>query len=52
MKIRPVKEELFRADGQTDMKKPTVAIRNFANALKYRILSSMWVIWALDSVYL
>jgi hypothetical protein len=34
MKIRPVGAELSRADGQTDMKKLTVAFRNFANAPK------------------
>jgi hypothetical protein len=38
MNIRPVGAELFHADrhtnGQTDMTKPTVAFRNFANAPK------------------
>jgi hypothetical protein len=38
MKIRTVGDELFRADGQaedrTDMTKPTVAFRNFADVLK------------------
>jgi hypothetical protein len=33
MEIRPVGAELFRADGQTDMKKLIVAFRNFANTL-------------------
>jgi len=32
MKIRPVETELFEADGRTDMTKPVVAFRNFANA--------------------
>ena len=32
MKIRPVGAELFHADGRTDTTKPTVALRNFANA--------------------
>ena len=32
MKIRPVGAELFRADGQTDMAKLIVALRNFMNA--------------------
>ena len=32
MKIRPVEVELFRADRRTDMTKPVVAFRNFANA--------------------
>ena len=35
MKIRPVREELFRAevrtDGETDMKKLIFSFRNFAN---------------------
>ena len=31
MKIRPVGAELLHADGRTDMKKLTVAFRNFAN---------------------
>jgi len=34
MKIRPVGDELFRADGQADMTKVTVAVRNFANPPK------------------
>jgi hypothetical protein len=37
MKIRPVGVELFElfhADGQTDITKLTVALRNFAKALK------------------
>ena len=34
IKIRPVRAELFYADGQKDMKKLTVAFRNFANARK------------------
>jgi hypothetical protein len=34
MKIRPVRAELFHADGQTDMKNLTAAFRNFANAPK------------------
>jgi len=33
MKIRPVEEDLFNADRQTDMKL-VVALRNFANAPK------------------
>jgi hypothetical protein len=37
MKIRSVGAELFHADGQTDMKKLTVACRNFANAPKVDI---------------
>jgi len=32
VKIRPVGAELFRADGQTDMKKLTVSFGNFVNA--------------------
>jgi hypothetical protein len=32
MKIRPVRTELFHADGQKDMTKLIVASRNFANA--------------------
>jgi hypothetical protein len=34
MKIRPFGAKLFHADGQTDMPKVTVALRNFANAPK------------------
>ena len=38
MKIRPVRAELFHADGQTDMTKLTVAFRNFAKGCKTRWL--------------
>jgi len=34
MKIRSVGAEFLHADGRTDMTKPIVAIRNFANAPK------------------
>ena len=34
MTIRPVGDELFHADGQTDTKKLTVAFRNAKNAPK------------------
>jgi hypothetical protein len=34
MKIRRVGDELFHADGRTDMTKLTVAFRNFSNAPK------------------
>ena len=34
MKTRPVKADLFHADGQTDMTKLIVVFRNFANAPK------------------
>jgi hypothetical protein len=34
MKIRPVGDELFHADGQTDMTKKMVAFRNLAKAPK------------------
>jgi hypothetical protein len=37
MKIRPVEAELFHADGRTDMTKPIVAFRNYANAPKSEI---------------
>jgi hypothetical protein len=33
MKIRLVGAELFRADGQTDMTRPVVALGSFANTL-------------------
>ena len=33
-KIRPVVEELFHADGRTDMMKPTVGFRNISKAPK------------------
>jgi hypothetical protein len=36
MKIRPLGAELLHADEQTDMTKPKVAFRNFANATKKR----------------
>ena len=36
MKIRTMGAGLFHADGQTDMSKRMVAIRNFANAPKTR----------------
>jgi len=35
MKIPPVEGYLFRADGQADTKKISVAFRNFARAPKY-----------------
>jgi len=31
MKIRPVTAEVFHVDGRTDMTKPVVAFRSFAN---------------------
>ena len=34
MKIRPVRAEFSHADGQTDVSKLIVALRNFANAPK------------------
>jgi len=34
MKIRPVGAELFHADRQTDITKPTVAFSNYAKAPK------------------
>ena len=34
MKIRPVGAELFHADGRTNMTKPLVTFRNFANVPK------------------
>jgi hypothetical protein len=36
MKIRPVEAELFRADRRTDITKPIVTFRNFANAAAKR----------------
>jgi len=38
LKIRPVGDELFHADRQTDMTKLTVTFRNSANALKKLLL--------------
>ena len=35
MKIRPVGSEMFRADGWTDMTRPTVVYRNSAKASKH-----------------
>jgi hypothetical protein len=32
IKIRPVRIELFHADGQTDVTRPLVAFRNIADA--------------------
>jgi hypothetical protein len=34
MKIRPVEAKLLYADGRTDISKPIVGFRNFANAPK------------------
>jgi hypothetical protein len=34
MKVRPVGEELFRADGRIDVTEIILAFRNFANAPK------------------
>jgi hypothetical protein len=39
--VRPVGAELFHADGQTDITKPIVAVRNFANAPKITVSSSV-----------
>jgi hypothetical protein len=40
MKICPVGNELFQADGRTDTTKVTVAFRNFSTALKERYSAS------------
>jgi hypothetical protein len=40
VKIRPVGAELFHTDGQTDLN-PMVAFRNFSNALKKRLFTSV-----------
>ena len=45
MKIRPVGAKLFHADGRTDMKKLTVAFRNFANAPKNTHFFCLCVDW-------
>jgi len=51
MKIRPVRAELFHADGQIDMTKLIVAFRNFVNAPKNRwqfsIMAHVWLMWQL-----
>ena len=39
MKVRPVGAELFHADGQTDMTKLIVALRNFANETKNQVIN-------------
>jgi hypothetical protein len=38
MKFRPVRAELFHADGWTDMTKLRVAFRNFAKAPKSNVM--------------
>jgi hypothetical protein len=43
MKIRPMGAELH-ADGRTDMTKPVVAFRNFANAPK-NVLFAFMCVW-------
>ena len=47
MKIRPMKAQLFHADGRTDMTKRMVACRNFANVSKTLVyvydLTILWV---------
>ena len=50
MKICPVRAELFRADGQTDVTKLIVAFRSFANATRNQQFSSSPVGWKLLSV--
>jgi len=45
MKIHPVRAELFHADGETDMTKLIVALRNFAKASKNSPLSEDWERW-------
>jgi hypothetical protein len=42
IKIRPVGAELFDADGQTDMMKLTVAIRNFTDVPKNIKQAAWW----------
>ena len=37
-KIRPVGAEFFHADGQTDMTKLIIAVRNFAKAPKNNLI--------------
>jgi len=39
MKIRPVRAELFHADGWEDMTKQIAAFHNFANAPKYGVIN-------------
>jgi len=61
MKICPVGAELFHTDGRTDMRKLTVAFRNFTNAPKminHQSKQSLYVIysctvagwWIIDSI--
>jgi hypothetical protein len=49
MEIRPVEAELFRADGQIDMKL-IVAFRNFGNAPKNRLCLNKPINWHNDNV--
>jgi len=41
IKIRPVAAELLQADRQSQMKKPVVAFRNFANAPKIQSVNAV-----------
>jgi len=51
MKIRPAGAEFFHADGQTDMRKLTVAFRNFTNAPKMaddNLIRGVLQLWTLS----
>ena len=55
MKIRPLGAELFHADGQTNMKKPTVIFHNFAKApkdAKFQLVLSSQDNFILHCIYL
>jgi hypothetical protein len=52
MKIRPVEADLFHADGRTDIKKLTVAARNFANSPKNLTKTQMHFVSKMPNFYL
>jgi len=47
----PVGPELLNSDRRTDMTKLIVAFRNFANAHKMDLNSSVWVLTVIDMKY-
>lgn len=52
MKIRPLVAELFHAEEQTDMTKPIVSLRSFANAPRKCMNEEMQIRLNVGNVYL
>ena len=50
MKFRPMRAKLFHADGQTNITKLIVAIRNFANAPKNARTDKKFEEWGFEAL--